>query len=200
MPALQYPLDLRFRLIALAPRIHVTDAAGTERMFIHQKTFALKEDILVYNNSNKNNVIFRIRADRIIDFSATYRFYQGEGEQLLGAVKRKGMRSLWRATYLIDDANGQSTHHIKEDNPWVKIWDGLLPDIISGFFLHPSYTVYRGANREDESSPVMTLQKKSGFFEGRYGIELRVPDLSQNEEIAALLALIMLVQLERRRG
>lgn len=205
MPALQYPLSLRFKLVALAPRIFVTDAAGTERMFIHQKTFKLKEDILIYNNSNKNNVIFRIRADRVIDFSARYNFYQGEGEQLLGSVKRKGMRSLWRATYFVDDPNGQTTHHIKEDNPWTKVGDAVLSEIpivnfFTGYMFHPSYTVFRGDNRDDESQPVMRLAKQPAFWESQYEIDILDSSMSQNEEINALLSLVMLVQLERRRG
>ena len=48
MPTFQYPLQLRFKLIALAPRIIVTDASGQEVLFVHQDTFKLKEDIHIY--------------------------------------------------------------------------------------------------------------------------------------------------------
>lgn len=206
MPALQYPLDLRFKLLALAPRIHVTDATGVERMFINQKIWNLKEDILVYNNSNKENVIFRIRADRIIDFSATYRFFQGEGQgDSFGAVKRKGMRSLWRATYYVDTANGQTSHHIKEDNPWTKVWDGLFSEIpivnfFTGYIFNPAYTIYRSADRNDESYPIMHLKKNKAFWESSYALQLADPNITQEEELLCLMSMIMLVQLERRRG
>jgi hypothetical protein len=46
----------------------------------------------------------------------------------------------------------------------------------------------------------MKLVKKSGFFEGLYGIELLNPSISQEEELQILLSLLLLVQLERRRG
>lgn len=208
MPLLQYPLNLRFKLLALAPRIYVTDAAGTERMFIHQRTWKLKEDILVYNDSNKDRVIFRIRADRIIDFSARYNFVQvqesGE-EKPLGSVKRKGMRSLWRATYFMDDTTGNTTHYIKENNPWSKVGNSIFESIpflgmLSGYLFHPVYTVYRGDNRQDESQPVMQLEKLSAFWESKYEIRLLNPEASQDEELRSLLSLIMTVQLERRRG
>ena len=205
MPALQYPLNLRFKLVALAPRIYITDATGAEQMFIHQKIFKLKEDILVYNNSNKERVIFRIRADRIIDFSATYRFFMGEGEQPIGAIKRKGMRSLWRATYFADNSMGQTSHHLKEDNPWTKVLDSLVSEVpvvslFGGYMFNPSYTIYRGDNRDDESQPVMKLKKNRAFFESSYAIDLVDTSVGQEEEITALLSLIMLVQLERYRG
>ena len=208
MPLLNYPLSLRFKLIALAPRIYVTDAEGVERMFIHQKTWKLKEDILIYNNSDKERVIFRIRADRIIDFSARYTFTQvqqtGE-EKILGSVKRKGMRSIWRATYYVDNPEEATTHHIKEDNPWVKVGNSLFESIpvvnmLSGYIFHPAYTCYRGQSREDESQPVMRLDKQAAFFESKYEIDLLEPNVSQDEELRALLGLVMAVQLERRSG
>lgn len=208
MPLLQYPLNLRFKLIALAPRIYVADAGGAERMFIHQKVWKLKEDILVYNNSNKDKVIFRIRADRMLDFSATYRFVQvtDSGEEvMLGAVKRKGMRSIWRATYFVDDPNGNTAFHIKEDNPWTKVFDSLMSEVpilnfFTGYVFNPSYTLYRGSNRDDESQPLVHLKKNKAFFESSYEISLASDQIAQNEELAALLAIMMIVQLERRRG
>lgn len=205
MTVLQYPLSMRFKLVALAPRIFVNDAANKEVLFVHQKTWKLKEDILLYRDNSKKDVVFRIRADRIIDFSATYRFYDGAGTGSYGLVKRKGMRSLWRATYFADDAAGNTTHHLKEDNPWTKVWDALFAEVpflglLGGFFFNPSYTCYRGTNREDESQPVMRLKKERAFFESKYTIELANPNISPDEEVRALLSLIMLVQLERRRG
>ena len=201
MPFFEYPLNMRFKLIALAPRIYVTDANGIEQLFVHQKTWKFREDILIYSNSNKERVVFRIRADRVIDFSATYRFYLGEDEeQTIGCVKRKGMRSLWRATYFTDDAMGVTTHHMKEDNPWTKVMDGMLPDIISGYFFNPSYTIYRGEDRDDETQPVMSLKKQKAFWESKYEVHLDDPAISQVEEFQCLLSILMMLQLERRRG
>jgi uncharacterized protein YxjI len=205
MPLYQYPLNLRFKLIALAPRVTVTDAGGTEQLFVNQKILNLKEDVRIYNNSKKEREVYRIKADRIIDFSATYRFTDSATERPLGAIKRKGMRSLWRATYFMDNAAGQTTHHLKEDNPWVKVGDAFLNEIpivglFTGYFLNPSYTVYRGENREDESRPVMTLAKQPAFFESSYTIQLVDAAVQPDEELEVLLGILMAVQLERRRG
>lgn len=205
MSVFQYPLNLRFKLIALAPRIIVTDANGAEQLFVNQKILNLREDIRIYNNSQKEREVFRVKADRIIDFSATYRFMDSTSEAPLGAVKRKGIRSLWRATYFSDNAAGQSTHHIKEDNPWVKVGDALLNEIpiiglFTGYLLHPSYTAYRGDNREDESQPIMQLVKQPAFFESTYEVTLLQPNVSREEELQLLLSLLLIVQLERRRG
>jgi uncharacterized protein YxjI len=205
MPLYQYPLNLRFKLLALAPRIIVTDASGTEQLFVNQKIFNLKEDVRIYNNSKKEREVYRMRADRIIDFSANYKFFDSAGTNQIGSIKRKGIRSLWRATYFIDNASGQTAFHVKEDNPWVKVLDALLIEVpivgfFTGYFLNPTYTAYRGTNREDESQPVMKLIKQPAFFESGYEIQLVNPQVSEEDELAVLLGLMMMVQLERRRG
>src|SRR5215212_3240304 len=95
----QYPLDLRFKLVALAPRIIVTDANKQDVCFVSQKTFKLKEDIQVFSNESRSTELYRIKADRVIDFSATYHFSDSRTGQSLGAIRSKGWRSLWKATY-----------------------------------------------------------------------------------------------------
>ena len=90
MPVLQYPLELRFKLIALAPRISVTDATGQERLFVNQKILNLREDVRIYNNSNKEQEVFRMKADRIIDFSATYRFTKFTDRSAAGRDQTQG--------------------------------------------------------------------------------------------------------------
>lgn len=201
----QYPLDLRFKLIALAPRIIVTDASGQEVLFVSQKVFKLKEDIRVFTNQSKDQEVFRINAEKVFDFNTRYNFHNSSNDAHLGSVKAKGWRSIWRATYHIDEPSEQQTHYIKEDNPWVKIWDALFTEIpfvnlFAGYVFHPSYTCYKGTDREDESQPVMQLKKESAFFEGRYKIELLDPDITRIEEARALLSFMLMVQFMRRRG
>ncbi|NJL95592.1 MAG: hypothetical protein HC915_18615 [Anaerolineae bacterium] len=205
MPFFRYPLSMNFKLVALAPRVIIRDANGVEQLFLSQRVLKLKEDVRIYNNSQKEREVFKLRADRIIDFSATYHFLEADTERKLGSVKRKGMRSLWRATYYSDDANGQQTHHIKEDNAWTKVGDALFSEIpvvgmFSGYVFNPSYTTYRGTDRNDESQPIMRLHKTPSFFESTYVIDLVNPNVPEDEELRVLLALFMVVQLERRRG
>jgi hypothetical protein len=200
----RYPLHLRFRLVALAPRIIVTDSDGEQVLYVHQKTFKLKEDIRIYTDESKSREIYRINADRIMDISAKYHFTEANSGKQLGYTQPKALRSIWRATYIVYDANGTPTHHIKEDNPWVKIGDALLGEIpfvgiFTGFFLHPSYTAYRGGDTEDLSQPVAQIKKESGFFEGVFTINSDTP-MSGEEEARVLLAFLLVVQFMRRRG
>jgi len=200
-----YPLKLRFKLMALAPRIIVTDAKDREILFVSQKIFKLKEDIRIYPNQQKEHEIYNIRAEKILDFNTRYNFFTADTQEHIGSVKAKGWRSIWSATYMIDDPNGMQHNYIKEDNPWVKIGDALFSEIpivgmFTGYMFHPSYTCYRSSDLEDVSQPVMQLQKENAFFEGVYNIQLLDQDMDREEELSALLSFMLMVQFMRRRG
>lgn len=204
MAIYKYPLELRFKLIALAPRIIVTDSTGQQVAFVHQKTFKLKEDIRIYSDESKSREIYRIGADRVLDISAKYHFTDATNNQPLGYVQPKALRSIWRSTYVIYDVNGKPLYHIKEDNPWVKIGDALLSEVpvlglFTGYFLNPAYTAYRGGDEEDTSAPVMKLTKQPAFFESMFTVT-QDAEMTPEEEVALLLAVLLMIQFQRRRG
>jgi hypothetical protein len=197
----QYPLKLSFKLIALAPQIYIRDAAGNDLFYVRQKMFKLKEDIGVYSDQSKSQQLFNIKADRIIDFSAQYNFTSTFDGRPWGAIKRKGMRSLWSAHYLLFDPAGNNTHYIKEADPWVKVADGCFSGIpllgaFSGYVFHPSYIVHQVGT----DMPVMKLTKQPAFFEGVFSVEPLVSGIPDEEEARFLLGYMMLLLLERQRG
>jgi uncharacterized protein YxjI len=194
----QYPLTLSFKIMALSPQVSVTDASGKEIFYVQQKMFKLKEDISIYRDNSKSQEVFRMKADRIIDFSARYDFTNTTTGMTFGAVKREGMRSLWKASYNIMSSGDTVTHHIKEDNPWLRVLESLLNENIPfiGYFINPSYTVYQSG----AETPVLHLAKKPAFFEGRFEITKAVDPTGEEEENRLLLSLLMMTLLERMRG
>ena len=197
----QYPLTLSFKLIALAPQIYIRDETGRNLFYVKQKLLKLKENVGVFSDESKQQQLFTIKADRIIDFSAQYTFTSTDDNRPWGAVKRKGMKSLWRADYEVFDPAGQSTHRVKEGDPWMRVADGCfsvipLLGLFSGYVFHPSYVVHQG----EAGTPVMQLTKQPAFFEGRFEIKSLVTDISDEEETRFLLSYIMILLLERRRG
>jgi len=197
---MNFPLDLRFKLLAFSPQIHVTDAAGQSVLYIQQKLFRLKERIAVFSNPSKDRQILEINADRVIDFSASYRFSVPGGDPV-GAVRRHGMKSLWRAHYEILNAADQPVFELTEENPWAKIGDSLLGEIpilgmLTGLFFHPRYRV----TRRGATEPSFRLHKKRSFWEVGFRVEKLDPATDEREETIVLLGTVMLALLERRRG
>jgi hypothetical protein len=192
-----YPLNLSFKIVTLASQFSVRDANGNLIAYVRQKILALKEAVTVFADESQKQELFRIKADRIIDFSARYNFSNAQGSAV-GAVKRRGMRSLWKATYDILDGN-TPVMLIQEENPWIRFWDSMLQEVpilglFSGYILHPKYTVTR-----PDGALVMRMSKMPAFFEGKFTVE-KLATISELEEQRALLSLIMMILLERTRG
>ena len=194
---MEYPLDLRFRLISFGPQINVIDAGGRSVAYVKQKAFRLREDVEVHTDESRQTLLWRMKADRIIDWSAAYRITDS-GEALLGTLRRRGGRSLWRATYVITDQNEQEIGGIHEKDPWTKVLDGLLSIVpilgdLTGYFLNPSYVVSRG------DAPALEVRKRPAFFEGRYTIE-QTGTVDPRSEPLFIASVLMMVLLERGRG
>jgi uncharacterized protein YxjI len=194
---MQYPLEMRFKMLTLAQQIYVKDATGAPILFIKQKMFRLKEKIEVLSDAKDGRKLFEINADRIIDFSANYQFTDADGMPY-GAVRRRGMRSLWKAHYEILE-DGQLSMQLEEENPWKKVLESLLGEIpIVGFvflvLLNPSYTI-----KTADGQLAFRITKKPSIFE-RYFVIEKFMDVEPDDELRALLALIMMVLLEKARG
>lgn len=196
-----YPLRLRFKIIALAPQIYITDASDAPVLYVRQKIFNLREDVRIFRDDSKSEEIFRINADRIIDIGARYRFTDSKTERPLGAIKQRGLKTIWRAHYDIEEPGTEkATHSLTEDNPWVKVADAILGEIpflnfFTGFFIHPSYTVTDGYEKG-----ILRLTKEPAFFESRFRIDLLDSGISAEEEKRLLLGVMMMIQLSRARG
>jgi uncharacterized protein YxjI len=197
---IQYPLQISFKLLALAPRMFVRDATGKDVFFVSQKVLALKEDVRIYQDESKSRQLFQIKADRIIDFSAQYHISNAETNQAVGSVKHKGMRSIWKATYLIFNPAGEQVYQIQEDNPWAKVGDALFSELpilglFSGYLFHPTYSA-----KDMSGNPLMRLDKKPSFFERSYEVHKLSDKLDNTSEELILMSYMMMIQLERSRG
>ena len=195
---MNYPLQLSFEILSIGRKLSVVDAAGNLSFFVKQKMFKLKESVTVFADADQKLPLYELKADRVIDFSASYHLQDARGTHV-GTVRRKGMKSIWRARY--DIVNGTNSHPltIQETNPWTKVFDTLFCELpivgmFSGYVFHPEYLVAR-----EDGTPVMRLKKEPAFFQGKFSIE-KLAELSKEEETRILLSLIMMVLLERQRG
>lgn len=194
---MDYPLSLTFKIIAVSPQMAVTDAADRLVFYVKQKAFKLREQVTVFADREQTKPVAHIRADRILDISATYGFEDPQGNRF-GAVKRAGVKSIWRAQYEV--MRGDTTlFTIREDNAFVKFMDGMLYQIpvlglLSGYVFHPAYTVTR-----PDGTRVLHVRKEAAMWEGRFTID-RISDITPDEEALTTLSILMMTMLERARG
>ena len=190
---LNYPLTLSFKIIAFNPQVKITDASGNLVLYVKQKALALKEAVKVFADEQQTQQLYAMNANKIIDFSAQYNITRPDGSAL-GAVKRQGMKSIWKASYVIVDNNGTEVGLIHEENPWMKVLEAVLSDVpFIGMFINPAYLV------DVNGQTVMRLQKQRAVFEGRFLLEKKA-EFSAAQESLLMPAIIMTMMLERSRG
>jgi hypothetical protein len=194
-----FPLQINFKVLALAQQLSLTEANGNLVFYVKQKAFKLKEAVTVFADEQMTRPWFTINADRVLDFNANYSFTDYNGRPF-GSMRRLGKKSIWKANYeIFDGSQPQPVAIIKEENPWAKVFDALLTEIplvgmFTGYMFHPSYLVAR-----PDGMPFMRLKKQSSFVGRRFSID-KLVHLNETEELRILLALMMMVLLERRRG
>lgn len=189
-----YPLTMSFKLMALRPEVNVTDGAGTLVLYVKQKALALKEDVKIFADEQQQRQLYQMNANRIIDFSAQYAITR-PGGALVGTVRRRGRRSIWRATYDVLDSAGTEVGRIYEENPWIRLIDAVLGGFIPfvGYFINPAYLVDLRGNT------VLRMKKERAVFERRFTVGKRAEFTDADEDLL-LPGLIMAMLLERGRG
>jgi hypothetical protein len=195
---MQYPLSFKFKISTFSSDFTIEDATGKSLGYVRQKLFKLKEDVVVYSDESKTKELYRIKANQWIDFSASYNITNHLGEKL-GRVGRRGMRSLWRATYNIFNPNDKELYTIKEKNPWVKVLDGLVGEIpvlnfFTGYLFNPSYEV-----RDLQGDAFFVLKKMPSFFGRRFELS-QIKPVHEDDEALVIMSLFMMMLLERHRG
>jgi len=198
MQDLQFPINFRFKITSFANDFTAKDASGKVIAFVKQKMFKFKEDISIFSDESKTQTNFKIRADRWLDFSAAYTFFDRD-EKAIGKVVRKGWRSIWKAEYQLIDSNNAPQYFIKEENAWVKVFDALLSEvpllgIFSGYFFNPKYIV-----SDNKAQIVVRLRKLPSFFGREFQLD-KISEFNTADADRIMLGLMMMILLERRRG
>ena len=194
---MEFPVKLEFKKVALAPQMSVIDANGELVFYVKQKMFKLKEAITVFADREQTEPVYKIGADRIIDFSARYRFTDMNGEEL-GSIKRQGRKSLWKSHYDVYDGD-QIVATIQEENAWTKFGDAMFGEIpivgmFAGYVFNPVYLVSR-----PDGTLIAKIKKQPAFFESSFTIE-EVVDINEAAEIRTILSALIMTMMERGRG
>ena len=198
MNSLQFPLELRFKIGTFANDFVATDAGGQTLAYVRQKMFKFIEEIEVFSDDSKSTKLYTIKANKWIDFSASYIFTNRDGKEL-GRVARKGWASLWKARYEVFDQEQNPDFLIQEENAWVKVLDSLLGEVpilnfFTGYLFNPKYIVTR-----PDGTEIARLTKEPSFFGRKFSID-KLDEFEAGEGERLLLSLMMMILLERRRG
>lgn len=196
---IKFPLSLKFKIGTLANDFVIEDANSSTLAYVRQKMFKFIEEVQVFTDTSKSELQFTIKANKWIDFSATYTFTDAAGNDC-GRVARKGRASLWKANYEIFDKEAKHSFTIQEENGWTKVFDSMFSEIpilgmFTGYVFNPKYKISR-----PDGTLVMRLKKDPSFFGRKFSVEKVGTTENANEDESIILSLMMMILMERKRG
>ena len=99
----------------LGAGFHIYDETGTLVGFCKQKAFRIREDIRIFTDESLTDEMMRISTKSVLDISGLYMVDIPDAGPL-GGFKRRGVKSLFRDTWNVVNAQGTEIGTIKEDS------------------------------------------------------------------------------------
>lgn len=194
---MKFPLNLNFKIMAWVPQIYLRDSDGTDLFYVYQNFWKTKEKIHIYNNQKREQKLYEINADRIIDWSPRLDITDVNGVNI-ASMKRSGWKSILKNHWEMS-VNEAPKYIISEENPWVKFFDGFVSDLpiiglFTGFFFNPRYIIV-----DQTGEKVARITKKRSFLESNFGV-VALKEISEEEKSLIAFTAIIVALFERRRG
>ncbi len=189
-PAFQFNAYLLKRQVfALTGKFRIYDPSGNLLLFSEQKMFRLREDIRVYGDEAKSQEMLMIKARQIIDFSAAYDVIDSLSGQKVGALRRKGLKSLLRDEWEVLDVNDTVVGLLFEDSMSL----ALLRRFLLGTLLPQNYDVALGTDL------VANLKQRFNLFAYQLDIDLSMDTAHQLDRRIGVAAGILLAAIEGKQ-
>ena len=117
-------------LTIFGQKFHVYDQNGDLLLFTKQRAFKLKEDIRIFSDESMTSERLIIQARSIVDFSAAYDVVDVEAGVKVGALRRKGFRSILRDSWEFLGPNDEVLGTVQEDSMTMAMLRRFLSNLI----------------------------------------------------------------------
>lgn len=114
---------------------HIYDPMGQVAFYSKMAAFKLKEDIRLYTGEDMRTEVLAIRARQILDIAATYDVYDSATNEKVGALKRKGLKSILKDEWIVMDPDDREIGLIKEDSMLLALVRRFLTNLIPQTFI-----------------------------------------------------------------
>ncbi len=169
-------------------KFYVFDTQENLCFFVHQKAFKLKEAITVYRDEGKQHPVMTIQARSIMDFSGTYDVTDVQTGQVVGALKRQGLKSMLRDEWHMFDANGTQIGTVMEDSMALAMIRRFLSNLVPQGF---TVTV--------NGQEAATFQQNFNPFVAKYDIDLSRAEQCGLDKRLAVASVVLLLAIEGKQ-
>ncbi len=180
---------LKRQAFALTGKFRYYDPLGNLVMFSEQKMFKLREDIRVFSDESKAQEVLQIKARQIIDFSAAYDVIDTAYNQKVGALRRKGFKSMFRDAWEVLDTNDQVIGKLFEDSPGL----AMLRRLLLGSLLPQNYDLTVNDQR------VADLKQRFNLFRYELDVDFTFDTANILDRRVGLAAGILLAAIEGKQ-
>ncbi len=108
---------------------HVYDKYGKPLFYSEQKAFKLREDFRVYSDERQTEELLTIKTPEILDIGATYNVQDATTGEAIGAIRRKGIKSIIKDEWIFLSNEGQEVGKLTESsmagallNRFIDLW------------------------------------------------------------------------------
>jgi hypothetical protein len=170
---------------------HIYDPAGQVVGYSKQKAFKLKEDIRLFTDETMTTQLLVIQARQIIDFSAAYDVFDPAQNAKVGALRRKGFKSILKDEWEILDPYDRPLGMVQEDG-WLKATLRRFVEAAS-FFLPQAYHI------DIAGAPVAIIKQRFNPFVFKLDVDLTLDTNGLLDKRLALATAILLNAIEGRQ-
>jgi len=178
----------RQKIFSLAPSFYIHDQTGNALAYLRKKIFAWKDEVRVFTDETQSFELLRIKARKISDWGTSFDVTDSVNSQKVGALKRRGWKSLVRKEWIIMDALDQELGRIKEDSLAL----ALLRRFVTAL-LPQSYTFEVG------SALVGTAHQNWNLFAPKMYVDFSADPGKQLDRRLAVAAVVLLMAIEGRQ-
>lgn len=164
----------------------VLTADGQLLMYVKHPLLTLREEFVVYADEAQTRPLLKVKARQMIAINFSYDVSDATTGQLLGAVQKKGLRSILRDKFTILDPMGMEIGFAEEQGA------ALLRRFFP--FLTSKHAIFVGGQQ------VALIRQKFRLFTKEFGVDVQPSRLDPPFVLAvALLVLIAEARREDRR-
>lgn len=170
---------------------HVFDDAGNVVLYSRMKAFKLKEDIRLYASEAMEEELLIISARQMLDIAATYDVIDPAVDAKVGALRRKGLKSMFRDEWHILDENDEQIGMIQEDSTGLAVLRRVID--LAKLVLPQKFTV------TIDGTQVAEFRQQFNPFIFRMDVDFTPDQQAALDRRLGLAAAVLIVAIEGRQ-
>ncbi len=170
--------------------IKIFDQTKTQVLFfVKQKAFKLKEDITVFSDESMATPLLTIKARSIIDFSAAYDVTDATTGEKVGALRRRGFKSILQDSWEIMNAADAVVGAVVEDSLLMAMLRRFLSNLIP-----QSFNITIG------DTPVGLLKQTFNPFVPQFTVDFSMDTANRLDRRLGIATVVLLQVIEGRQN